>query len=159
MDRLTECLLEKEGFVVECYSPFEIFHEETNSRAEGLCYKSWSKDYVIENIEGIHETIERWRNEYEFDVQPAELTESEMKELGFGKWTETSPDYLLPLWVYPFLPEEIVVSSITDDCGSRRTMKKSEIDDDHRMGFLAYGVRPVDYVEPTNHNSVMACSY
>jgi len=28
-------LLEKEGWMVECQSPFEIYHEETNSRATG----------------------------------------------------------------------------------------------------------------------------
>mgnify|MGYP001176913553 CR=1 FL=1 len=28
-------LLEKEGWIVECQSPFEIYHEETNSRATG----------------------------------------------------------------------------------------------------------------------------
>ena len=28
-------LLEDEGWIVECQSPFEIYHEETNSRATG----------------------------------------------------------------------------------------------------------------------------
>ena len=39
MDKEVEALLEKEGFIVECYSPFEIYHNETNSRADGHCAK------------------------------------------------------------------------------------------------------------------------
>ena len=31
----TEDLLAKEGWIVECHSPFEIYHEETESRANG----------------------------------------------------------------------------------------------------------------------------
>ena len=124
---------------------------------EGMSYPSWqgNNHQIVGHILDIHETLRRWHEEYDFEIQPAELTESEMKDLGFGKWTESSPDYLLPIWVYPFLPEEIVVSSIDTNCKEQRRIKKSEIDTDQRMGYLAYGVRPVDYIEPTYHNLTM----
>jgi hypothetical protein len=124
----------------------------------GLSYPSWqgNNNQIVNHILDVHETIRRWREEYDFDIQPAELTESEMKDLEFGKWTESSPDYLLPIWVYPFLPEELLVSSIDTNCKEQRIVKKSEIDTDQRMGYLAYGIRPADYVPSTPQ---IQCAY
>lgn len=34
-----EQVLEANGFIIECESPFELYHEETNSRASGYCAK------------------------------------------------------------------------------------------------------------------------
>lgn len=37
MNDKTEKILEENGFIVECLSPFEIYHEKTQSRANGYC--------------------------------------------------------------------------------------------------------------------------
>lgn len=43
MDNELEKYMEEEGWIVECESPLEIFHEETESRANG-----YAAEIVIE---------------------------------------------------------------------------------------------------------------
>jgi hypothetical protein len=62
-----------------------------------------------------------------------------MADLGFGKMTEESPMWLIPLWLLPFLPDIIETECIN---GTKSVLKKSEIDNDERFGCLAYGVYP-----------------
>lgn len=45
MNKKDEKLLEKNGWIVECKSPFEIRHEETGSFAT-----LWAADYVLEML-------------------------------------------------------------------------------------------------------------
>ncbi len=73
-------------------------------------------------------------------VDITQLTDEQMEELGFGKWSDKTPIRLIPLWLYPFLPEEIEIQSI----GGESKLKKEDMDNDHRFGCLAYGIKPKD---------------
>ena len=100
---------------------------------------SWSNDYKIENLNNIHESIEHWeKEEGTFKINPQDLTLEEMKELGFGKWSDEDKIMLIPIWLFPFLCEEFESVSI----GGTKHSKLSELDTDHRFGCLAYGVIP-----------------
>lgn len=72
---------------------------------------------------------------YEFET----LTIDEAKLCGFRKWSDDSPNlYLIPTWLYNFLPSGLKVESIN---GEKFTIDKpSDLDNDSRFGCLAYGV-------------------
>ena len=40
---------------------------------EGLSYSSWqgNNNLIVDHILDVHETIQRWHEEYDFDIQPA----------------------------------------------------------------------------------------
>ena len=105
---------------------------------EAITY-SWSNDFKIKNLNDIRELLTNWEEEYgSFKINPQDLSIEEMKELGFGSWSEESEMRLIPIWLFPFLCEEFESMSIS---GSKHS-KLSELDNDNRFGLLAYGVVP-----------------
>lgn len=106
---------------------------------ESLTYETWSDDFKLSNIKSINKTLETWSKEYgTFKINPNDLSEKEINELEFGKWSDDSLVRLIPIWLYPFLADEFESISIS---GSKH-LKLSDIDNDHRFGYLAYGVIP-----------------
>lgn len=108
-----------------------------NSAAESMNYLNWDADFVASQLREIPERIKK--ADWFIPVNPSDLTEKEMRELGFRKWSEDDPMFLIPLWIFPFLPDEVDCGCID---GEKRIQKKSEMDNDHRFGCLAYGVMP-----------------
>jgi hypothetical protein len=108
-----------------------------NRAAEVMNYTSWSDDFAAKKIRSIPTAILSDENFQPIRVE--ELTAEQMDDLGFGSWSEENPIRLIPLWLFPFLPEEINCGCIDGESG---TLKKSEMDNDHRFGCLAYGVMP-----------------
>ena len=106
---------------------------------ESLTY-DWSSSYKLENITDIKKTISRWEEKYgeSFSINPFDLTEEEMINLDFGRVSENSKSFLLPIWLYPFLADAFPSSCIDGSL----VMKKSDMDTDHRCGWLAYAVNP-----------------
>jgi len=74
-----------------------------------------------------------------FDLNPSELTEKEMIDLGFIKYSNENDIYLIPLWSLPFLKNGIKVEFID---GEVRLLDKSTVDTDNRFGCVAFGVSP-----------------
>lgn len=106
---------------------------------ESLSYESWSNNFRLTNIQNVHKTLRIWEEEYgSFKIDPTDLSFEEMIELGFGSLSENSTMRLIPIWLFPFLADEFESTSIL---GSKH-YKLSEIDNDHRSGYLAYGVTP-----------------
>lgn len=89
-------------------------------------------DSAIENIKA--------SNDY-FDIDLTKLSEQELIELRFSLWDKESKNYLIPLWIFPFLTE---VLTVTDINGKTETLSKSKLDLDNRFGYLAYGVIPTN---------------
>ncbi len=87
--------------------------------AASMNYTNWSADYVASQIREIPEMIKK--TNWFVPINPADLTEAEMRELGFGKWSEEDPMFLIPLWLFPFLPAEVDCGSIS---GEKRILKK-----------------------------------
>jgi hypothetical protein len=111
------------------------------TRAGEMLTYGWSDDFKLSNMNDIHKSISKWEEKYgSFRIDPNDLTEIEMEELGFSSWSEDSKLKLIPIWIFPFLSECLDVESIS---GEKYT-KKSDIDNDHRYGLLAYGVNPTN---------------
>lgn len=108
--------------------------------AEVMNYENWSDDFAAKQIRDFAKDMATKDGAEPFMcIQPCELTLTEMVDLGFGLWSDDSPMRLIPLWLYQFLADEIIVESISGDLD---IMKKSEMDTDHRFGCLAFGVKP-----------------
>ena len=69
-------------------------------------------------------------------IDPTQFTVAECEELNFGIWTKKSRMRLVPVWLFEFLKPGIKL--VTLDCKSRT----DKFDNDHRGGYLAYGVFP-----------------
>lgn len=63
------------------------------------------------------------------------LTIEEARELRFRKWDEESDLWLIPIWLYPFIPEDLELTSIGGNKGFA-----PNIDTDVRFGCLAWGI-------------------
>lgn len=63
------------------------------------------------------------------------LTLEEAKELRFCRWDKESDLWLIPIWLYPFIPEDLELTSIS---GSKEFAPN--IDTDTRFGCLAWGI-------------------
>lgn len=105
--------------------------------AESTMYESWDKDFKLENLLEVPEIVSKWEKEHgSFKIDPNEMTKKELEKLEFGKWHKESNLMLIPIWLYPYLADNLETISIS---GSEHTTK-AEIDNDHRFGNLAYGV-------------------
>lgn len=110
--------------------------------ADVMNYTNWSDDFAVKYMRDLIEKLRALP--YFTPVQPAELTTEQMDDLGFGCWTSDSPTRLIPLWLYPFLADEVLLGNVVN--GKPGVLKKAEMDTDQRGGCLAYGVLPIDKV-------------
>ena len=105
-----------------------------NRAAEVMNY-NWGDEFSTSRIKEIPEVTKK----YSVDtVDISQLTKNQMIELGFGQWSKEGPMFLIPLWLFPWLPEDIK----TNDINGNSNLKKSEMDTDNRFGCLAYGIHP-----------------
>jgi len=105
--------------------------------AESTMYESWDNDFKLKNVLKVPEIVSKWEKEHgSFKIDPNEMTKEELEKLEFGKWDKESNLMLIPIWLYPYLADNLETISIS---GSKHTTK-DEIDNDHRFGNLAYGV-------------------
>lgn len=102
-----------------------------NCTAEVMNYKSWGEEYAYKRIMELPQII-KVKN-----INPSELSMTEMKDLGFGRWNEETELMLIPLWLMQFIDPEIDVICIDGD-----TVKFKDADNDNRYGCLAFGVIP-----------------
>lgn len=105
-----------------------------------LNYESWSNDFKLSEIKNSYDkflsyikdmidNIGGWNN----------LTYQDMKNLGFEKWKLDSGEIimLIPLYLYSLIPEGLEVISIF---GEKIVYDGTNIDNDERLGLLAYGI-------------------
>lgn len=113
-----------------------------NRAAEVMAYASWSDDFAASQIRNIAFDLKNsGKCDSFFNIQPSEMTDSQLEDLGFGKWSEDTPMRLIPLWMLPFLAEKLEVEDIN---GEKSVVVTKDIDNDNRFGCLAYGVIPKD---------------
>jgi len=109
-----------------------------NNAAMVMVYMNWDLEFAANEIRNMPEKI---RNADWFDpVNPNDLTADELDQLGFGLWSEDNPMRLIPLWLYPFLVDEFIGSSISGE--KPATLRTIDLDTDARGGLMAYGVIP-----------------
>ena len=109
-----------------------------NLAAEISTY-SWSDDFKIKEL---NLRIYNFKKDIYF-VPFHEFTKDQLKTLGFGLWEEEL--FLVPIWLYRYIPFGIVLESIN---GDKITVKKGYndkrhegyIDTDIRFGCIAFGI-------------------
>lgn len=106
-----------------------------NKAAEVMNYTNWSDEFSTKQIREITDIVDQQIGK----INIAELTKEQMDDLGFGTWSEDNPMRLIPLWLFKFLPDEIESECIN---GTKTVLKTAEMDNDHRYGYLAYGIWP-----------------
>lgn len=111
--------------------------------AEVMVYTNWSAEFAASEIKSIPKDLVRGAGEDFSNLNPADLTAEEMKELDFGVWSKDQPFRLIPLWLLPFLAEDLYVCDFE---GNFKRVRKSELDNDNRFGCIAFGVLPKGYV-------------
>ena len=106
-----------------------------NKAAEVMNYTNWSDEFSTKQNREITDIVDQQIGK----INIAELTKEQMDDLGFGTWSEDNPMRLIPLWLFKFLPDEIESECIN---GTKTVLKTAEMDNDHRYGYLAYGIWP-----------------
>lgn len=109
-----------------------------NSTAEVMNYTNWSDNFCVQHLRSIPRLPFLQGADFT-KVDPTDLTESEMLDLGFRKFSKTDDTYTIPLWLFPFLIDIFFAVCID---GKSKIWNKSQINLDHRGGCITYGVYP-----------------
>lgn len=116
--------------------------------AEVLAY-SWSDGFCLKYLRETEQLIKEaeWFPKDGINIQALSL--GEMKELGFGLWSNVCEGqlHLIPLWMVPYLNGNTEVLSIS---GER--CKLREADNDNRFGCIAYGIVRIEKAESGQEN-------
>lgn len=119
----------------------EVIHCLTwyaNMVAQTVQY-NWADDFCRKEIREAHD---EFINEIKKYIDFQHLTREEAIELGFGKWDDDMPDlYLIPLYLLPAVPIGIELTSIF---GDKIIYDGSNVDNDIRLGCIAWGVEIKD---------------
>ena len=111
--------------------------------AEVFQYTNWDTEFAVGQIREIPQVFAAMEDGKLTGIQPCLLTDGQCDDLGFGRWSDDNPMRLIPLWLLPFLADEIRTSCIDGSA----TVGRDELDDDHRLGLLAHGVTPSEQEE------------
>ena len=114
---------------------------------EGHLYKEdWGDEYRAKKID---ETINNLENNPALTMTADMINSAsriELNEIGFSCWS-TEPNkenkvlMLIPITLKPYIDKDLDVYSINqEDNDNPKSVKFGIVDDDHRMGFLAFGV-------------------
>ena len=132
------------------YEKCQLIRKIIINRAAEVMNYSWDDEFSVKNIRDIPKDLKERdaredanSDESLLSIDCTDLTDDEANALGFVKWAEYSPIRLIPLYLFPFLKEEFEAESIDGTV----IIKKSEMDNDHRFGCLAYGIIPKDKIE------------
>jgi len=105
--------------------------------AESTDYaKSWGTSFALEKAQ---EQMKRLRDQVKKEVDLATFTREELKAVGFKGWSEDCGMMLVPLWAHGALRDGTKLYCID---GGNAIVGKDEIDNDVRMGCLAYCIMP-----------------
>lgn len=99
-----------------------------------------SEDYVwgrgdVRKKDMLEAFYKELRNKNAIDFE--HLTIAQAKELRFGKWDENGNLWLIPIWLYPLIPNGLELKGIM---GGKVIFDGNNIDTDTRFGCLAYGI-------------------
>lgn len=117
--------------------------------AMGAIYKSWPNDFAGEKL---REAVTDAKRDVA-TISVMGFTNAQCRDLGFGLWDEESGIRLLPVWLYPFLHNGDVLTSIGGETvivrdgydnidNFSRDGARHYINNNCRFGCLAYGIVP-----------------
>lgn len=107
------------------------------SRVMECTLSAWPQDFKWGKYTNLVDEVKSMLNYV--PINPSKFTVEELTQLGFKTYSEHTPLYLIPLWLYPFLGSDVEIYT-TD---MKRVTDKSSLDLDIRGGCIHYGVLPV----------------
>lgn len=103
-----------------------------------LAVYSWSDDFkMMELRKRLEKCLDSVNKHLDGRLKTLDLTLEEIRVLGFGKWSEKSDNWLVPIWLYSYVNKDVKVKGIS---GGDYTMET--IGNDQRFGFIAGGIKP-----------------
>ena len=108
--------------------------------AEVMVYTNWDSEFAANEIKEIPAIIDKVYQGAK--INPNNLTKQQCTNLGFSQYEEI---FLIPLWLFPFLTEEVNLLSINGE----KITNKSQMSTDNRAGNMAYGIK---FTEQTKGN-------
>lgn len=108
----------------------------TNQMAAIAQYSAWSNEFCRKEVK---ENTDKFLKEIKDLIDWENLTEEEACELRFMKFNMgTEEIWLIPLYLFPIIPKGIELTSIL---GDTFVYTDQELDNDTRLGCVAYGIR------------------
>jgi hypothetical protein len=80
----------------------ELRRAIVTTAGEIMCY-NWGANFDSKQIKGFPDAFKKVTDSLDL----SELTTAQMEELGFGKMASWNCCFLIPIWVFPFLPEKL----------------------------------------------------
>lgn len=106
-----------------------------NRVSETVQYTNWSDGFCRSTI---RTATTDFLNELRKHIDFSKLTREEAIMLRFGKLDDKSDIYLIPLYLLPIVP---VGTELTCINGQTITYDGTNVDDDIRFGYIAWGIR------------------
>lgn len=94
---------------------------------------NWSNDFNHEDLKRYYDNVQEEMAKIDFN----QLTDDELRFLGFKNFSENSKDYLVPLWLLRALPNGTKLQSLM---GTTVEVGRDYIDNDIRGGFTAFSL-------------------
>lgn len=105
-----------------------------NRVAETVQYKTWSDEFCRNEVRtATMDFLSELRKHIDF----SKFTKEEAVELRFGKWSDDTNLYLIPLYLLPIVPVGAELTSIN---GDKVVFDGNNVDNDVRFGCIAYGI-------------------
>lgn len=106
-----------------------------NSTAQCVCY-NWNSDFQAKELKETYDRLQRVIQKENLDF--LNMTVKELEEYGFIKWSKGSnPIMLIPLYLMSAFKEGTELTCID---GTKAIVGKDYIDNDTRVGCIAYGI-------------------
>lgn len=109
------------------------------SRVSESVMWNWDDAYKATHVK---EALESLQKSIADAINITDLSESELAELGFMKWKhnvfDLNPIMLIPHYILPVIPKGTEVFCID---GTKKIIGVDEINDDTRVGCIAYGIK------------------
>lgn len=107
-----------------------------NKVGETIVYDTWDDAFCRKELKDAYEKAKEYLGKY---IDWDNLTNEQCDYLRFGWWSDESKLRLIPIWLYPLIPVGITLYDIG---GGKTVFNGSNIDTDHRQGYLAFGIIP-----------------
>lgn len=134
------------------YDYISFIRNSLVSEMASLIQYNWEDSFRITKlntcVQGIKAIIERDSGSPDVDI--TELTFNQAVELGFRPWDESGL-MLIPLYLFEFLKPGTEVIDIFGENEILTENYREEVDDDHRFGCLAFGIKIEPEIHCSNH--------
>lgn len=115
-----------------------------NLAAMTAAYPSWDDKFSRKEIQNVWSNAHsRWHQKFDIVITREDilsLSEEQRHRFGFSRWSGEIPIILIPLWVFNYLEDDMILTCIFGE--KTKTKGGGEIDLDTRGGCIAWGILP-----------------